>query len=129
MAPVPVSVHVDGVRRYPADVETAIYFCCREALQNVARHAGREAAATLRLWEESSQLCFEVRDSGVGFTHREDAAPGAGIVNMRDRVEAVGGTLSVSSREGTGTVVAGIVPVSSIVAADGPYGVVRRPSP
>jgi signal transduction histidine kinase len=121
--PLPVSVHVDGVRRHPADIETAIYFCCREALQNVARHAGREAAATLRLWEEPSRLCFEVRDSGVGFTHRVDAAPGAGIVNMRDRVEAVGGTLSVGSRKGAGTVVTGVVPVSAAVPPSPEAGV------
>ena len=38
-APAPVEVSTDGVGRYPADIETAVYFCCMEALQNAARHA------------------------------------------------------------------------------------------
>jgi signal transduction histidine kinase len=109
-AHIAISVSVDRLRRYPADVETAVYFCCREALQNAAKHGG--AAARLRLWEQGMRLHFEVADSGPGFD-RENTALGQGILNMGDRVEAVGGTLSVSSHVGSGTFVSGVVPLRS----------------
>jgi signal transduction histidine kinase len=105
---VPISVEVRRTERYPAELETAVYFCCREALQNVAKHAGREAVARLRLWEDGALLRFEVSDSGVGFS---GAAGGSGILNMHDRVEAVGGSLEVRSRPGIGTIVEGSLPV------------------
>jgi signal transduction histidine kinase len=105
---VPISIDVRGAGRYPAEIETAVYFCCREALQNVAKHAGRDAVAKLRLWEQGSRLRFEVRDSGIGF---RAAAAGNGTVNMHDRVEAVGGSLELRSGEGIGTIVRGSVPL------------------
>jgi signal transduction histidine kinase len=123
--PVPVSVHVGGIRRYRADLETAVYFCCREALQNVARHAGRDALTTIDLAEERSQLRFSVCDTGVGFT-RSEQAPGSGIVNMRDRIEAVGGTLNVTSEPESGTVVSGCVPVALPPASAQPREHPRR---
>lgn len=115
---VPVSVHARGVGRYAPDIEMAVYFCCREALQNVAKHAGESALASVGLWEKDSRLCFEVTDSGVGFA-RAVVSPGRGIVNMRDRIEAVGGALAVSSGEDLGTLVAGSVPVLSPRLGDG----------
>ncbi len=108
-SPAPVSVRVDGIGRQPDDVEIAVYFCCLEAMQNVAKHAGSGAQATVRLWRDTKRLCFEVTDSGVGFEPDEVPRP-HGLVNMRDRIEAVGGTLTVSSRQGHGAVVHGWVP-------------------
>ena len=106
---VPVEFHARGVGRYTQDVEVAVYFCCLEALQNIAKHAGPEARAKLNIRQQGQRLEFEVRDYGVGFS--PDAAdPGSGRTNMRDRIEAVGGTLEVTSRAGRGTVVRGSVP-------------------
>jgi signal transduction histidine kinase len=105
---VPISIEARRMRRHPAEIETAVYFCCREALQNIAKHAGREAVGRLRVWEDASRLRFEVSDSGVGFS---GTSAGSGILNMRDRVEAVGGSLEVRPREGIGTIVEGSVPV------------------
>jgi signal transduction histidine kinase len=62
------------------------------------------------LWQEDQRLVFEVSDAGAGFNPRA-AHSGSGLGNMRDRVEAVGGTVEVSSRPGHGTVVRGSVPV------------------
>jgi signal transduction histidine kinase len=108
-APGPVTVRGE-VARYAPETEAAIYFCCLETLQNVAKHAGRDAAATVRLWEDGTTLCFQTRDSGIGF--RLGATPqGRGLVNMRDRLAAVGGTLTLSSRVGVGTVIRGCVPL------------------
>jgi signal transduction histidine kinase len=88
----------------------AVYFCCLEALQNVAKHAGPDAPATVTLWEGEGRLSFEVRDSGVGFSPI-NGPRGSGLINMRDRIEAVGGELTVSSQRARGTSVRGSVPI------------------
>jgi signal transduction histidine kinase len=108
-SPGPVTVQGD-VARYPADTEAAVYFCCLETLQNVAKHAGRGATTTVSLWQEGDTLRFQTQDSGVGFT--PNGTRGRGLVNMRDRLAAVGGGLTLRSRVGVGTVVGGSVPVA-----------------
>jgi hypothetical protein len=60
-----IPVHVDGVDRYPQEIESALYFCCLEALQNVAKYATR---VDLRLSESVDELEFELRDDGRGST-------------------------------------------------------------
>lgn len=110
-APTPVSVHASSVGRYPEETEVAVYFCCLEAVQNVIKHAGPDSSASIALSEEGPLLRFEIRDSGVGFNSR-GMPQGAGLTNMRDRIEAVGGTLEVLSREGHGTTIRGFVPVA-----------------
>ncbi|MGH2656013.1 MAG: histidine kinase [Actinomycetota bacterium] len=108
-APLPVEVDRDGVDRYPQEVEAAVYFCVLEALQNVAKYA--EARATVvRLSEEDGVLRFSVTDDGRGFD--VDVTPrGAGLQNMTDRLQAMGGTLEVSSTSGAGTTISGSIPV------------------
>ena len=110
----PISVVVRGIAtgRYPEDVEVAVYFCCLEAVQNVVKHAGPGAEATVHLWQEGPRLFFEIRDSGRGF-HPEAAGGGVGLTNMRDRIEAVGGRLMITSSPGQHTSVRGTVPVDA----------------
>jgi signal transduction histidine kinase len=108
--PMPVSVRMFELARYPEDTEVALYYCCLEALQNVAKHAGPGAQTILTLWTNRSRLCFEVRDSGTGFDPNNSPS-GSGLINMRDRVEAVGGTVTVVSSFGRGTSVRGSVPI------------------
>jgi signal transduction histidine kinase len=108
-APIPVSVHGNGVGRFPQETEAAVYFCILEALQNTAKYANA-SRATVRLNSEDTQLTFEVEDDGVGFDS-QTTLRGSGLTNMADRVEALGGTLSVSSQIGKGTVVRGRAPV------------------
>jgi signal transduction histidine kinase len=107
---IPVRMEVDGVGRAPAEIETAVYFCCVEALQNAAKHAGPGAVAGVRLWEETGALNFEVADDGLGFVP-EEASGGAGLANMSDRLGAVGGAVYVVSEPGRGTCVGGTVPL------------------
>jgi signal transduction histidine kinase len=99
---------VDGSDRHPEKLEMAAYFCCLEALQNVAKHAAGATAVQISLHRDG-ELRFEVRDDGPGFT-AESERGGSGLVNMHDRIEAVGGRLEVRSRPGTGTVVVGRIP-------------------
>jgi signal transduction histidine kinase len=109
-SPVPTSVEVDGTDRYPNEIETAAYFCCIEALQNVAKHAPEASSVVISL-SRNGDLRFEVRDDGPGF--QVDAAGGHGLVNMRDRIAAVGGKLEILSRAGAGTAVVGTIPVEA----------------
>ncbi len=106
----PVWVKVAEVGRYDSDVEAAVYFCVLEALQNAAKHAGEVTAVGVTLTREGDELVFEVRDDGVGFD-ASDRLWGSGFNNMEDRLGASGGTLSVTSKSGEGTVVTGCFPV------------------
>jgi signal transduction histidine kinase len=65
-AVLPVTIDADGVGRFPADVESAVYFSCLEALQNVAKYANA-SAASIHLADGSGELWFEIRDDGRGF--------------------------------------------------------------
>jgi signal transduction histidine kinase len=105
------SIDADGIGRYPSEVEAAIYFCCLEALQNVAKYASA-LAASVKLHESAGALQFSVTDDGVGFDP-EAVRPGVGLQNMRDRVEALGGRLEVTSSAGRGTSVSGWVPLQA----------------
>jgi signal transduction histidine kinase len=109
-AVLPTEVRAEGVGRYPQEIEAAVYFCCLEALQNSGKHAGDGATATIRVWQENGTLAFEVADTGVGFDPR-DPRIGAGFTNMKDRVGAIGGTLTVDAAPGEGTVVRLEVPL------------------
>jgi signal transduction histidine kinase len=108
-AAVPVEVHPDGIGRYPQEAEATAYFCVLEALQNVAKYAGA-TSVVVRLSEEGGTLRFSVSDDGGGFDIATTPR-GAGLQNMSDRVEAVGGRLEVSSTPGSGTTITGSIPV------------------
>ena len=108
-APLPTTLEADGVGRRAPEIEAAVYFCCLEALQNAAKHAGAGASAHVRVWEDEGGLLFEVSDDG-GFDARRHL-DGAGLTNMRDRLGAIGGSLRVDSND-HGTWILGVVPVS-----------------
>jgi signal transduction histidine kinase len=105
----PTTVEADGLQRQSPEIESAVYFCCLEAIQNAVKHAGEAATVTIRL-EEADELRFTVADDGVGFD-ASSTDGGAGMTNMRDRLAAVGGELAVLSAVGHGTCVSGTVPV------------------
>ena len=111
----PASVEVEGSDRYPSEVETAAYFCCIEALQNVAKHAPEASSVWISI-HRNGELRFEVRDDGRGFDPGE-APEGSGLTNMRDRMQAVGGELGIRSSTGEGTTVVGTIPVPTTHAA------------
>ena len=122
-APIAATVEVDGSDRYRPEVETAVYFCCSEALQNAVKHAGSAASVAITL-RCNGDLRFEVRDDGPGFYPRR-AGWGQGLANMRDRITAVGGTLAIRSVPGRGTSVIGTIPETK---SRRPTGGVRRSS-
>jgi signal transduction histidine kinase len=114
-ATLPVHVDADGVGRYPQETEAALYFCTLEALQNVQKYAVA-SAVTVRLRTDEKQLLVEVTDDGRGFDVTA-VVRGAGLTNMEDRLDALGGTLQIESTPGVGTTLRATVPVPQVAPA------------
>ena len=108
---VPVELDVARLERYPEAVESAVYFCCLEALQNVGKHAGA-AHAMIRVSEQADSLCFEIVDDGAGFEVTRSRGSGGGLTNMSERVAVLRGTLVIDSGDGRGTRVSGRIPLT-----------------
>lgn len=104
-----VQVDDEGIGRYAAEVEAAVYFTSLEALNNAAKHASG-ANVDLRVAEEEGHLVFSVSDDGPGFDP-DQHQPGSGLFNMVDRVAALRGSLEVTSAPGGGTRVTGRIPL------------------
>lgn len=100
-----------AVGRHTQEVEAAVYFCCMEALQNAGKHAGSNATALVKVWEDAQALHWEVTDDGPGFDPVGVAGAGHGFVNMSDRMGSFGGTIDVLSAIGAGTTVRGRLPL------------------
>jgi signal transduction histidine kinase len=108
-SPLPVRVEADAVPRLPAELESALYFTCAEALQNAVKHATGAMGVVVTLSQSDRVIRLEVIDDGPGFV--PGVATGRGLRNMRERIAGVGGSLSVASPPGGGTSVVAIVPL------------------
>jgi signal transduction histidine kinase len=95
----PVELHLRAGRRLPEQVEVAAYYAVSEALTNAAKHA-HASAVHVELDTPGPILQLAIRDDGIGGA---DPAHGSGLVGLRDRIEALSGTLKVSSPAGSGT--------------------------
>jgi len=98
--------------RFPPEIETALYFCCLEAVQNASKHAGPEAHISIRLYTRAHKLYLEVRDTGPGFDPTT-AHEGLGLESMRDRIGAVGGQIEIINQPGRGATVIAKVPLDN----------------
>jgi signal transduction histidine kinase len=109
---------VDG-RFFPA-VETTAYRIIQEAVTNVARHAG-VSKTTVRIRAKAELLVLQVEDRGRGFDQSEvPAGPRSiGLSGMRERVELIGGLLTIESRPGAGTLVTAELPRNVATAKPG----------
>ena len=106
-ATVPVEVHGLPNDRLPGPIEAAAFYVVAESLTNVAKYASAKSAR-VDLARDDGLLVVEVSDDGVGGA---DSAKGSGLRGLTDRVEALGGTLRVSSEQGRGTTVRAELPV------------------
>jgi signal transduction histidine kinase len=111
----PISVQIladDGLRveRFSEDVEGTAYFVACESLTNVAKHAGTDGAR-VRLSHSGDRLRLVVEDDGQGF--ESNGARSGGLANIRDRVEALHGQLTIESRPGAGTSVRAELPLAT----------------
>ena len=85
------------------EAEAAVYLCCSEAIQNVAKHAGRSAQIKLGLHARHGMLTVRIEDDGRGFDPAQ-IPDGAGLRNIRERVRTLDGTVRITSTPGRGTV-------------------------
>jgi signal transduction histidine kinase len=105
-SPVPVDLRVLEGRVAPA-AESAIYFTVAEALTNVAKHA-HATLASVQIDVQGGALVARVADDGVGGAR---VTAGSGLPGLNDRLSAIGGTLTVESLPGDGTVVCARIPL------------------
>jgi signal transduction histidine kinase len=105
----PVHVEVGATGRFDRQIESAVYFCCTESLQNITKHAPEATATIVVRHRPETGLVLTVQDDGPGFMP-EILGAGRGLVNMADRVGSVGGTLEVASAPGLGTTVTALFP-------------------
>jgi signal transduction histidine kinase len=103
VARISVRVETDGLGRYPPEVEEAVYFSCRAALEDAA---ARGAVPTVRIWQEDDALRFEVATCGGS---AEPVAPD--LWQIGDRIETLGGRVTLSSQPAGGTRVSAAIPL------------------
>jgi signal transduction histidine kinase len=108
-SPLPVRVRMRAAGRLPVSIEITAYYVATEAFTNAAKHASA-SAVDIVIQESDATLTVQVRDDGVGGA---DASRGSGLTGLRDRVEAVGGRLTLDSPAGGGTVLTVLLPVAA----------------
>jgi signal transduction histidine kinase len=106
-AGIPVELSVEVARRLPESVEVAIYYVVSEALTNAAKH-GRASMARVDLRDESSLVHLTIVDDGTGGA---DPSRGSGLIGLRDRIEALGGAIEITSQRGVGTALRIAIPL------------------
>jgi signal transduction histidine kinase len=104
---VPAELHADVPTRLPAAAEVAAYYVVSEALANAAKHA-EASIVHIDAHLSDGWLRLSVRDDGVGGAAR---GSGSGLVGLTDRVEALGGILSITSPPGQGTTLIADLPL------------------
>jgi signal transduction histidine kinase len=103
----PVELDLHAERRLPEPVEDATYYVVSEALTNAAKHA-RASVVNVQLHVHDAVLRLAIRDDGIGGA---DPVQGSGLLGLSDRIEALGGTIEVSSPAGEGTTLLVEVPL------------------
>jgi signal transduction histidine kinase len=98
-AAVPVELDLHAGRRLPGPVEVAAYYAVSEAVANAAKHT-RASAVQVELGADDMMARLTIRDDGTGGA---DPARGSGLTGLGDRIEALGGTLRITSPPGGGT--------------------------
>ena len=102
-------VDADGIGRFAQNIEAAVYFCCLEALQNIAKYAPASQVRICLAAREHS-LRFTVSDDGAGYDARHTPM-GSGQRNMADRLAALDGRLEVRSVPSKGTTITAHLPL------------------
>jgi PAS domain S-box-containing protein len=106
---IPVELNVSVAYRLPECVEVAAYYLVSEALTNAAKHSNA-SVVHIDVAAEEGVVLLAIRDDGIGGA---DATQGSGLIGLRDRVEALDGTIEISSPAGGGTALRVTMPVGS----------------
>jgi GAF domain-containing protein len=104
---IPVDLNITADGRLAEPIEVAAYFVASEALANAAKHS-QASRIDVSVEQRDGCLWLSVRDDGIGGA---DSAHGSGLIGLADRVEALGGSLRVSSRPGHGTQITAELPL------------------
>jgi PAS domain S-box-containing protein len=99
---IPVAINLAGGFVLPSDVQVAFYRVCQEALNNVAKHA-KASQVDINLKQAGTVFELQVRDNGKGFNLTQPLPGHFGLSMMRERAEAVGAVLTITSQSGLGT--------------------------
>ena len=103
-------VRIQGERSLPLEIEQTVFRIMQEALANVTRHSEADSVE-ITLAYDTDALTLKITDNGQGFD-KENLVPGFGLSSMKERAQALGGTLTVDSSQGAGTIVFTSVPVN-----------------
>jgi PAS domain S-box-containing protein len=110
----PITVDGDTEGRLPPQLEIALYRVVQEALNNAAKHA-KAKGVNVSIWRDLKSIHCSVSDDGIGFEAKGDAGRngrrGLGLVGMRERLAAVGGTILIRSGPGEGTRIHATIPM------------------
>jgi signal transduction histidine kinase len=104
---IPVALDLATERRLAEPIEAAAYFVACEALTNATKHA-QASRIDVALAQRDGVLLLSIRDDGVGGAN---SGQGSGLVGLRDRVEALGGTIRIESPPGAGTLLEVVLPL------------------
>jgi signal transduction histidine kinase len=111
-----VNIQATDLGRLPSEMETALYRIVQEALNNITKHA-KARNVWIRAWQENQVLRCSIRDDGTGLNtpnaKEAGGGPGLGLVAMRERASAIGGTLRIESYPGQGTEISLQLPLES----------------
>ena len=110
--------HRDVPAALPHDLTLCLFRVVQEALQNAAKHSGARTV-TMDLRGGPASLTLTIVDDGTGFDVDAVWGQGLGLVSMSERLESVGGTLTIRSQPGEGTRLEIVAPVAGVVAAAG----------
>lgn len=112
-----VDLHkVHLLRRLPLEVETVLYRAVQEALANVAKHA-RSGLVNVSLVRTAERVVVTVQDDGIGFDDRRPRRGAFGLLGIRERLAALGGSLLIESQRGRGTTLTMVIPLKVHAAA------------
>jgi signal transduction histidine kinase len=103
-----------GLEQVNGEKRTVLYRVAQEALTNVARHA-HASHVEVKIQKQADAICMRIKDNGKGFLARSDSHPKKdkrlGLLGMRERLDMVGGSLTVTSTPGKGTTVLAQLPI------------------
>lgn len=106
---IPIDLHTPADVRLPEPVEVAVYYVASEALANAAKYA-RASSIEVSLATSDGSLLLSIRDDGVGGA---ELGSGSGLVGLQDRIEALGGTITIDSPPGDGTSILVTLPLDA----------------
>lgn len=104
-----VNYRFDVISEVPDEVEITLYRLTQESLMNIEKHANAKNIS-LNVWQSHRHLVFECSDDGDGFSHKDALSSGIGLINMRERIELIGGDFTFESQLNKGTSIHALLP-------------------